>query len=81
MDPTPQARGDVNHLTFGCPSIPITVQSQLERGPAKSEEIRWLQCLQEIQFPHLPSGGCPSLHWSNEGGSSGTYSRAGTRAL
>ena len=33
-DPTLQARGDVNRLTFGCPSTPVTVQSRLERGPA-----------------------------------------------
>ena len=34
MDPILQARGDVNRLTFGCLSTPVTAQSRLERGTA-----------------------------------------------
>ena len=34
MDLILQARRDVNRLTFGCPSTPVTVQSGSERGQA-----------------------------------------------
>ena len=34
MEPIPQASGDINRLTFGRPSTPVTVQSRLERRPA-----------------------------------------------
>lgn len=55
MDPVPQAKRDVNHLTFGCPLTPVTVQSRLESGQlAKPDQSGQLQGLQEVHFSCLP---------------------------
>lgn len=52
MDPVPQAKRDVNHLTFGCPLTPVTVQSWLESGQlAKADQSRQLQGLQKFTSP------------------------------
>lgn len=55
MDLVPQAKGGVNHLTFGCPSTPVTVQSWLESGQlAKSDHSGQLQGLEEVHVSCLP---------------------------
>ena len=64
IDPTLQARGDVNHLTFSWPS-----QNRAGISTAHSK-----------LFSCLPHRRCPEALWSNEDGSGGTWNRPGTWA-
>ena len=55
MDPIPQARGDVNRLSFGCPSTPVTAQSWLERGPAGQVRAEQAAPASTRNSVHLPA--------------------------
>ena len=67
MDLSLQARGDINHLPFACPSAPITVQSRLQRWPAsQSEHIRGLRCQKQFSCPTFHVQGDLKLFWSHE---------------
>ena len=54
MDLTLWARGDVNHLTFGCLSTPVTVQSLLERraaGQVRTEQVAPVSTRNSVLLP------------------------------
>ena len=53
MDPVPQAKGDMNHLTFGCPSTIVIVQSRLERpaGQVRVEQAAPVSTRNSVLLP------------------------------
>ena len=81
MDPSPHIRRNINHLAFGCPSSPITVQSWLERGLAgqvRTEQVN--QVSKEIPFSYLPCLWWPKTLLESWGWSSRIWRQAGTWA-
>ena len=52
-DLIPQAGGDVNHLTFGCPSTIVIVQSRLERpaGQVRVEQAAPVSTRNSVLLP------------------------------
>ena len=67
-----QARRDVNLLSFGCLSTPVSVQSRLERGLAgqvRTEQVVPVSTENSI----LLSATLRVTRWSNEDGSSGIW--------
>lgn len=81
IDPTPQVRGDVNHLTFSCPSTLITIQScTLGEGASQPSQNRVSSSSVNKKFS---SSYCyvkddSRLRWSGEDGLSRIWSQMGT---
>ena len=77
--PDSSGKGRCNCLPFDSPSAPITIQSQLERGPSQNRAGS-SSVFKKFSSPPCHIRGDPRLPWSNEDGSSGIWSQAGTQA-
>ena len=62
-----QVRGEVNCLTFGRLSIPVTMQSQVEMG---QDRVGGSGVHKELSLPTCHVKDYPRFHWSHDDGAS-----------
>ena len=80
MDLIPQARGDVNRLTFGCPSTIVIVVTVGEANWPSLNRTGGSSVYHKFSSPACHIQGDPSPHWRKEDESRRIWSQVGSWA-